>query len=308
MGFRLHARGVHGLCVFALLLLSSQGQAVHAAGESRSGAGFAAALGQTSRDSQRRILDAVPLDRMPAAERAVAEQAIRRCTLSRRLPVASITCDAALLDFILSKPETLVDIWRVLGISRLSLDPTGPNTWRFADGYGTVGSVRLLHRERTPRGGVHVYLGSGGYDGSLAPKPLTGSCLVVVRHAPEAGDAGDARRQTVQIDAFLDVDGVGLEMVTRTLQPLIVRSAAINVHEISLFVTQFAAAAARNPSAVARIADRMTRTPPEDRRTLVSLAGGPAAERHPVVAAEAVQRELAARWMTVDQLESPGRQ
>jgi len=304
MGRWLHADRAVGLCVFALVLAPNVERVASAAGEPRPAAGFAAALGQAGRDAQRRSLDAVPLERMPAPERAIAEQAIRRCTLSRRLPVASITCDAALLDFILSKPETIVDVWRVLGISRLCLDPTGPNAWRFADGYGTVGSVRLLHCERTPRGGVHVYLGSGGYDGPLSPKPLTGSCLIVVRHAPEAGDA---RRQTVQIDAFLDVDGVGLEMVTRTLQPLIVRSAAINLHEISLFVTQFAAAAARNPSAVARIADRMTHTLPEDRRTLVSLAGGPTNDRRAGGAtAEAVQRDLASRWLSVDQLEPPG--
>jgi len=250
----------------------------------------------------------VPLERMAPAERAVAEQAIRRCTLSRRLPAASIACDAALLDFILAKPEALVDVWRVLGISRLSFDPTGPKAWRFADGYGTVGTVRLLHRERTPQGGIHVFYGTGGYDGPLAPKPLTGSCLVVVRHAAAAAEPGDARRQTVQIDAFLDVDGMGLELVTRTLQPLIVRSAAVNVHEISLFVSQFAAAAARNPVAVSRIADRMTRTLPEDRRTLVSLAGGPTTVRNAAATADEVQRELASRWLTVDQLDQAGRQ
>jgi len=307
MGFGRHAFGVSALLPAALLVAAGLAPPARAAGDPPSAAGIVAAFGQSSRDAQRRTIDSVPLDRMAPAERAVAEQAIRRCTLSRRLPAASITCDAALLDFILSKPEALVDVWRVLGISRLTLDPTGPKTWRFADGYGTVGTVRLLHRERTPQGGVHVYFGSGGYDGPLAPKPLTGSCLVVVRHSPAPGDQGDGRRQTVQIDAFLDVDGMGLELVTRTLQPLIIRSAAVNVHEISLFVSQFAAAAARNPAAVSRIADRMTRIPPEDRRTLVSLAGGPATVRRAGVSADDVQQDLAARWMTVDQLKQAGR-
>lgn len=294
---------LHALVVLSLVFAAALPRIAHAAGDVRPGSGLMGALGQPGRDAERRAVDAVPLDRMAAAERAVAERTIRRCTLARRLPEASITCDPALVDFVLSKPETIVDVWRVLGISRLALDPTGPGTWRFSDGYGTAGTVRLLHRERGPHGGIYVFHGTGGYDGSLAPKPLTGSCVVVVRHAVDAA-AGGLPRQSMRIDAFLDVDGMGLELVTRTLQPLIIRSAATNVHEISLFVTQFAAAAARNPAAVSRMADRMTRTPPEDRRRLVALAAGHSSTRASVGTTDDVRAELAARWMTAEQLDT----
>jgi hypothetical protein len=308
MTMREYALMALGLMAFGL------GGAARAAGESRvakDAAGAVADAGSSSRDVRKRAEDAVPLARMGAEERAIAEQAIARTTLYRRLPAASVACDAALIDFVLQKPEALVDVWRVLGISRLALDPTGPARWRLSDGYGTVGTVRLLHQERHDRGGLYVFHGRGAYEGPLAPRQLTGSCLVVVRHTTGPLAAGGRPRQTVHLDAFLDVDGIGLEIVTRTLQPLIVRSAATNLHEISLFMTQFAAAAARNPAAVARIAERMTRTDPADRRTLVVLASGrdggtvAAATRTP--AAEDVQAELAARWMPAEQLEATRR-
>ena len=279
------------------------------AGESSLAAGIAGVLadsGSSGREVRRRAVEAIPLNRMGRAERQVAEQALQQTTLYRHLPAASITCDAGLLDFILTKPEALVDVWRVLGISRLALDPTAPGRWRLSDGYGTVGTVQLLHRERSDRGGLCVFHGRGAYDGPLAPKQLTGSCLVVVRYVAEPAVPGVCPRQTVQVDAFLDVDGVGLELVARTLQPLIVRSAATNAHEISLFVSQFAAAAARNPEAVSRLADRMTRTLPQDRSTLVALASGrrmgtpPASVRQ----TDDVQAELAARWMDAGQLDA----
>jgi len=304
--------------LYALLALGLVAPALSgtawAAGESAVAAGAAGAVadaGSSSRETRKRAEAAVPLDHMAAAERRTAEEAIARTTLYRRLPAASVACDAALLDFVLQKPETLVDVWRVLGISRLALDPSGAGRWRLSDGYGTVGTVQLLHQERTDHGGVYVFHGRGAYEGPLAPRQLTGSCLVVVRHAAAPLAAGGRPRRTVHIDAFLDVDGIGLEIVTRTLQPLIVRSAAANLHEISLFVTQFAAAAARNPAAVARIAERMSRTDPQDRRTLVVLASGRdggtpgPATRQP--AAEDVQSELAARWMPADQLEAARR-
>ena len=296
------------VCLGLVCPIALEGMA-RAAGESSLAAGIAGVLadsGSSGREVRRRAVETIPLDRMGRAERQVAEQALQQTTLYRHLPAASITCDAGLLDFILTKPEALVDVWRVLGISRLALDPTAPGRWRLSDGYGTVGTVQLLHRERSDRGGLCVFHGRGAYDGPLAPKQLTGSCLVVVRYVAEPAVPGVCPRQTVQVDAFLDVDGVGLELVTRTLQPLIVRSAATNAHEISLFVSQFAAAAARNPEAVSRLADRMTRTLPQDRSTLVALASGrrmgtpPASVRQ----TDDVQAELAARWMDAGQLDA----
>ena len=268
--------------------------------------GIAAALadaGASGRDARRRAADGVPLDRMPEPQRKLAAQSLRSATLFRHLPAETVTCDPALLEFVLARPEVMVDLWRALGISRLALDPAGPGQWRMADGYGTTGTVRLLHHERTPHGGLLVFHGRGGYTGPLAPRQLTGSCLVVVRHAMLDPDAQGRPQQAVQIDAFLDVDGLGLEIVTRTLQPLIIRSAAANLHEICLFVSQFAAAARRNPAGVERLVERMSRTAPADRRTLARLAGGAASSRsQAAVSPDEMQAELAARWLPADQL------
>lgn len=278
-----------------------------AAAERSPAGGFAAAFaeaGFAGRDACRRSLETLPADRMAAEDRRLIEHFGRSTTLHRRLPVETIQCDTALLEFVLSKPETLVDVWRVLGISRVSLDPAGPGRWRLADGYGTVGVVRLLHHERSPTGGLLVFHGRGGYTGSLSPKPLTGSCLLVVRHEAVA-DRDRRAAQRVEVEAFLEVDGLGLEIVTRTLQPLIVRSAAANVHEICLFVTQFSTAACRNPAGMARLAEQLPRTGPADRRTLVSLAaGGGVPSAHDSAAADEVGEELAARWLTADDLDA----
>ena len=205
------------VCLGLVCPIALEGMA-RAAGESSLAAGIAGVLadsGSSGREVRSRAVEAIPLDRMGRAERQVAEQALQQTTLYRHLPAASITCDAGLLDFILTKPEALVDVWRVLGISRLALDPTAPGRWRLSDGYGTVGTVQLLHRERSDRGGLCVFHGRGAYDGPLAPKQLTGSCLVVVRYVAEPALPGVRPRQTVQVDAFLDVAGVGLELVTR---------------------------------------------------------------------------------------------
>jgi hypothetical protein len=260
--------------------------------------------GSSSREARRRAIDALPLERMPASSRAAVEKALRTTTLYRHLPLETFPCDAALLDFALEHPEAIVDIWRVLGISRLTLDPAGPEQWRLADGYGTTGAIRLLHRDRQGGGGRLVFHGRGAYAGPLSPKPLTGSCLLLVRYRPADAGADGHARQTVEIDAFLDVDGMGLEIVTRSLQPLIVRSAASNLHEICVFMETLSDAAANNPAGIARLASRLTRTDPEDRRSLTTIARAaamPAAGeiRDP----ERLQTELAARWLPAEELD-----
>ncbi len=242
---------------------------------------------------------------MAADDRRIIEHFHQATTLYRRLPAEMVQCDAALLEFVLTKPETLVDVWRVLGISRVALDPTGPGCWRLADGYGTEGLVRLMHHEAGPDGSLLVFHGSGGYTGPLAPKRLTGSCLIAVRYQPVVVDGRTVQR--MEVEAFLDVDGLGLELVTRTLQPLIVRSAAANVHEICLFVSQFASAATRNPAGMAVLAEQLPRTAAADRRMLCALATGRRVPTPEPAAAADVSEELAARWMTADDLDATRR-
>jgi hypothetical protein len=270
--------------------------------------------GSSSREARRRALEAVPLDRIAEPQRKAIEPCLRAATLYRRLPVETVTCDADLLDFALAKPEAIVDIWRVLGISRLTLDPVGPRQWRLSDGYGTVGVLRLVHQERQGRGGLLVFHGRGAYTGPLSPKNLTGSCVLLVRYGPAMPAVDGRQRQIVQIDTFLDMDGVGLEIVTRTLQPLIVRSAASNLHEICLFMSTLSDSARTNPEGVAQLAGRLQQTDAADRQTLATIArraAQPAAGRPQtaridaadVAAVDRLQTELAARWLSTDELD-----
>jgi hypothetical protein len=261
---------------------------------------FAPDGGSSSRQSRRDALARLPLDRLAPAQRKQVETCIRSHTLYRRLPQTEIDCDPALLHFALDKPEVIVDIWRALGISQLALDPAGEAQWRLSDGYGTVGVLRLLHAQRQGDGGLLVFHGRGGYSGPLSPRPLSGGCVILVRHQPltDAGVTPDRHRLTV--DAFVDVDGIGFELVTRTLQPLVVRCAAANLREIGLFMETLSTTAIDNPAGIERLAGRLPRTADEDRRTLARIARRAAAAAGTPAAADdadGVPTRLAARWL-----------
>jgi len=271
--------------------------------------------GSSSRHARRRAVEALPLAQMTPGDRQAIEASLASTTLYRRLPVELFACDGDLLSFALDKPEAIVDIWRLLGISRLSLDPAGPAQWRLADGYGTVGLLRLAHRERRPEGGMLVFYGRGAYTGPLSPKNLTGSCVRRIRYRQAEPMVDGRHRQAVQIDAFLDMDGIGLEIVTRTLQPLIVRSAAANLHEICLFMASLSDSAAANPEGVASLARRLPRTAVADQQALATIALASARrQRQPQPAVQLADNEeqdaadrltvdLAARWLQSEELD-----
>ena len=85
----------HALFLLGLACLPWLHEVARAAGESsltRGVIGAMAESGSSSRDTRRRAIEAIPFNRMPAAERRLAEQAIERTTLYRRLPTASIAC------------------------------------------------------------------------------------------------------------------------------------------------------------------------------------------------------------------------
>lgn len=297
---------IAGVIVF---MLAASGRAADRPG----GAADIAALmndgGSSSREARRQAIAALGLERMAEPHRKTVEKCLRATTLYRHLPPQTFACNGDLLAFSLRKPETIVDVWRVLGISRLSLDPAGAGQWRLSDGYGTVGVLRLVHREDRGPSGTLVFHGRGAYTGPLSPRHLSGSCVLLVRYAPATTDQSGRARQTVQVDAFLDMDGMGLEIVTRTLQPLIVRSAAANLHEICLFMTNLSAAAAENPDGVAHLAARLSQTEPADRDELariaraVGRADDGATPGMTPADPQRVQAELAARWLPAEELD-----
>jgi hypothetical protein len=104
-----------------------------------------------------------------------------------------------------------------------------------------------------------------------------------------------------------------LEIVARTLQPIIVRSAASNLHEICLFMSSLSQSAQNNPEGVGHLADRLTRTDPKDRQSLAEIARAAAAAIHPQwepdpSAAARLQADLAARWLPAEELDRLHRQ
>jgi hypothetical protein len=261
--------------------------------------------GSSHRLARQEALEAMSRVRLPQAQAELVRDCVRSTTLYRRLPTQEFDCHPDLLAFALEHPEGVVDIWRVLEISRLTLNPAGPEQWRMADGYGTVGTMRILHRSGDAKQGTLLVHGRGGYSGPFSPKPLTGSCVVLLRYHYVDSTPGSQARVCLKTDAFLDMDGLGLELVTRTLHPLIVTTAGWNVHEICLFMGHLSRTACENPRGVERLSERLTHIAPEHRTQLALAARRAGGKEGDADTEPDIANRLASRWMSNDQQTAP---
>jgi hypothetical protein len=77
---------------------------------------------------------------------------------------------------------------------------------------------------------------------------------------------------TARLDAFIDFDQVGLELIAKTLQPWIGRIADYNFSETVGFVGSLSRTAEVNPAGVQRLSMRLNRVDPEVRARFGDLS------------------------------------
>jgi hypothetical protein len=76
---------------------------------------------------------------------------------------------------------------------------------------------------------------------------------------------------TVRIDSFVRIEQLGIEMIARTVQPWIAKTADQNLIETLTFVSNFSRTAEKNPEGMQRLAARLNAVDEPTRNQLVTL-------------------------------------
>lgn len=221
----------------------------------------------TSRGARDEAVQLIPMDKLSREMRSRVTSVINNTSIYRRLPTQSIDCDPELFEFLVLNPEVVVDIWRVMGITSMTLDRKTADAFHASDGQGTTGNVEFAFR--SPE--LHVVYSEGMYDGPMYPVKLRGECVMVMKttHVREQ----NGRPHVVnRLDAFLRIDNIGVELIARTLQPLLGKTADHNFAETSAFVGTLSRTAESNPAGVARLAQRLPHIDQQTRDKFAELA------------------------------------
>jgi hypothetical protein len=209
---------------------------------------------------------AIPFDQMDERVRGELSQIVSAPSLYRRLPVQTVDCDPDMFLFLLRYPEVIVDIWRLMEVTKVQVTRTGPTTFSAVDGAGTVANVQLIHSSPN----VHVYYGNGYYEGPLLRNRLTGSCVIVMQN--QYGSSNDRIHVTCTLDVFARLDNAGVDLLAKTLNPLVGKTADYNFVETAKFVSQLSLASESNGPGVQRLAANLTGVDPQVREAFARHA------------------------------------
>jgi hypothetical protein len=169
--------------------------------------------------------------------------------------------------FLVEHPDVVVNIWQVLGVSRLSLNEIAPDTFQIAEEGGAQGTMKLLYSSHD----THVFYAEGQCEGPFSARPIRGRVVAVLKSG-YVRETNGRYYITCRLDAFLHVDRVAVEFLTKTLQPLVGRVADLNFAQTASFIGSLSRTTEKNPDGMLRLAAKLTQVQPPTRDRFVQLA------------------------------------
>ena len=217
------------------------------------------------------IIDALPLDRLTPDARQRILSIAEKPTLFRQLPREAITCDPDMFLFLTRNPDALVGLWDLMGVTQVQSQRVGPFQIEASDGVGTLCKVDLVYGDDHQ----HIFVVNGSYDGRMTPKTINGKGVFVLNSS--YAKAADGRTTVYgTLDCFVQLESLGMDLIVRTLSPIIGRSADSNYSQTAAFIAQVSQSSAENPSGMLDIASRLPQVDPPTRQlfadTIVTVA------------------------------------
>jgi hypothetical protein len=222
---------------------------------------------QTSESVKQSAIQMLPLDKLDADGRAKVRSVLSNITVFRRLPVRVVDCDPDLYLFLVRHPDVVVNTWRALKISQLQLTETSPNKFTMKEVSGTTADLEVLYKNHD----THILYAEGNYEGGLIKRTVKGRAIFVLKTG-YVRETDNRYYITSRLDAFLSVDPGAVELVTKTIQPIIGKIADNNFYQTISFVSSLSRTIELNSPAVQRMALQLPDVRPEVRDEYASLA------------------------------------
>lgn len=172
--------------------------------------------GSSAKQFKQMGIEAIPFAMLNQDTQAKLRPVLEKPSIYRRLPKMAIECDQDYFRFLVRYPEVIVEIWKLMGVTKMDTARTGPFQIESDDGAGTISDLELVYGD----GEKHIFYGTGSYEGPMIRKKLTGKCVLVLQTQHVAGHDGNPKAIN-QLDVFLRVDNFAAGAIARTLQPLV---------------------------------------------------------------------------------------
>ena len=119
--------------------------------------------GSSGKQFRQEGIAAVPFQLLNKETAAKLKPVLDKPSLYRRLPKMAIECDQDYFRFLIRYPEVIVEIWKLMGVTKMDSSRVGPYRLASDDGAGTLSDLELVYGD----GKKHIYYGNG--TGHLLP-------------------------------------------------------------------------------------------------------------------------------------------
>jgi hypothetical protein len=247
-----------GLAVLSLSLLAASAAVAQNGSNSND-----TLQGTSSAAARKSAAQLIPFDKLDANSRGKISSVLSNAGIYRRLPTRTVNCDPDLYLFLVRHPDVVVNIWEILGVAQIQLRQTDIDTYRASEAEGTVASLEFLYHSRD----LQIVYGKWTYTGPLLARKINGHCLAVLKSSYVKEPSGKYY-VTARLDGFLSVESGGIDLVARTLQPLMSKNVDNNFIQTVAFLGSMSKTAEVNPDGMKRLANRLTHVQAETRQQL----------------------------------------
>jgi len=223
--------------------------------------------GTSGKQFKQASIESIPFDSLNQQTQAKLQPVLERPSIYRRLPQMAIKCDADYFRYLVRYPEVIVEIWKLMGVTKM--DSKRASSWLVEtnDGAGTFSQLELVYGNANQ----HIYYGTGSYEGALLKKKLTGRCVLVLKSTHGTDEAGNPTA-VCQLDVYLKVDNIAAGVIARTLQSVVGSTADHNFIESLRFIEKLNKTTSYNGPGVQLMGERLT-LEPEVLRGFQDVAG-----------------------------------
>ena len=200
----------------------------------------------------------VPWDALDDRSRKRIQELIRKKTIFRHMPQQVGYCDPEMYDFMISHPDVVIELWKLLGITHISLQETGTDKYHLIEGTATVSDVEVVYKNKN----LCIVYAVGEYDAPMLRRKIKGDVVLFLRsrfgHDKE-------NRPIVQsdLDAYVRIHNPGAEMLAKILVPIVGKIADSNFEQTIAFVHSVSAAAQDDYEVIQEYAERLQEVRPE---------------------------------------------
>ena len=211
------------------------------------------AAGSSSKKFRNQTVKSLPYNQLNQQTKDKIGDILAKPSIYRRLPVTSIVADPDYFRFLVRYPEVIVNIWQLMGVTQMTTERVGPYVVATNDGAGTISNLELVYGTDN----LHIFYGTGSYEGSVIKRKLRGGCVLVLRTESHIGS--DRKPiATSQLDVFLKVENATAGLIAKTISPLVGSTADHNFVETMKFVQRLNDTTSKNGPGVQKMGKKLS--------------------------------------------------